>query len=246
MERGRLTAVTIPARKVSEGLEEELFALFDRHYDAVSREAFSRDLREKDWVVLLRDGASTEVKGFSTLQLIHVRVDGIPIAAAFSGDTIVDRAYWGEQELVKGWYALMEGLRRKLWPIPLYWFLISKGYRTYLYLPIFFREFHPRHDRETPPFKARLIEALGRHKYPEQFNAETGVIEFEATEGRLKEDLAGVPPHRRTDPNVAFFLQRNPGYRKGNELVCVAEFAPENFNPFGLRLVMDRKASLVS
>jgi hypothetical protein len=46
--------------------------------------------------------------------------------------------------------------------------------------------------------------------------------------GQLKPDLAEVPSRLSSRPEVAFFLQRNPGYRNGDELVCLARLAPEN------------------
>ena len=45
-----------------------------------------------------------------------------------------------------------------------YWFLISKGYKTYRFLPLFFREFYPRHDAPTPAWAKEILDALGRHK----------------------------------------------------------------------------------
>ena len=240
INKSRLMGSVLPVTEVAEDMENKLFRLFERYYDAVSKSAFRRDLREKQWVILLRDDVSRDVMGFSTLMRIDVAVDGVPVAVAFSGDTIIDRTYWGEQELVKTWYRIMETLRGTCWPAKLYWILVSKGYRTYLYLPTFFKEYYPRHDRETPAFEQTLITTFGASKYPRNFNPETGIVEFEESEGHLTEALAGVPPHRQKDPNVAFFLLRNPGYNHGNELVCVADFAPENLSEFGLRLVGER------
>jgi hypothetical protein len=38
------------------------------------------------------------------------------------------------------------------------------------------------------------------------------------------------------DPHVAFFLNRNPGWRRGDELVCLTEIAFENLTPAGRRM----------
>jgi hypothetical protein len=227
----------VHASEVDLALEQELFGLYEQYYDDVSLPTFRRDLRRKEWVILLKERLSGGIKGFSTLCTVNVRVDGEDVAGAFSGDTIVDRDAWGEHELVKTWYRLMERVRFDNRPRRVYWFLISKGYRTYLYLPTFFHRFFPRSGVDTPVYEQGLIDAFGGLMYAKDFNAKTGVIEFERSEGRLKEEHAGVPVHRLKDPNVAFFTQRNPGYRDGNELVCVAEFAPSNLREFGLRLV---------
>ena len=237
-----LIASTRLVSDIAADTKEELYRLFERNYDNVSRVAFRRDLQEKQWIILLEDTRAGKIVGFSTLMLIDGIVDSVPILAAFSGDTIIDRDYWGGQRLVKSWYQIMESIRIQYPTKNLYWFLISKGYRTYLYLPTFFKEFYPRFNRPTPPFERKIIDTIGCHKYPQYFNPDTGVIEFPRLEGNLNADLAQVPSHRKKDPNVRFFLDRNPGYARGNELVCVAKFAPENLMPFGLRLAAEWQA----
>ena len=57
---------------------------------------------------------------------------------------------------------------------PLYWYLISKGYRTYRFLPVFFREFYPRHDVATPPVEAAVLYALGRRKFGDSYDGANG------------------------------------------------------------------------
>jgi hypothetical protein len=49
--------------------------------------------------------------------------------------------------------------------------------------------------------------------------------------------MAEVPAHRLRDPHVAFFLQRNPGYRQGDELACLADIAKENFTRLAWRVI---------
>ncbi len=121
----------------------------------------------------------------------------------------------------------------------LYWFLIVKGYRTYLYLPSFFHEFYPRHDRATPPFETALIARLAGSRYPDAFEPATGLVRFPESHGHLAPDLAEVPPHRADDPHVRFFLARNPGYVRGHELVCVAEISPTNMKGLARRRLLD-------
>jgi hypothetical protein len=233
--------LTGSVRRVSElgaAEREQLYGIFERHYDNVSLQGFLLDLSQKEWIALVQDSESGALRGFSTLMLMHETVSGVAITAAFSGDTIIEREYWGEQELVRAWYGLMTSLRERYAPRKIHWFLVSKGYRTYLYLPTFFKEFYPRFDKETPPFEQELINALASRRYPAHFNAATGVIELDALDGTLKDELAGVPDHRRDDPHTLFFLRRNPGYRKGDELACVAEFSRENLKPIALRIVV--------
>jgi hypothetical protein len=110
--------------------------------------------------------------------------------------------------------------------MPLYWFLICSGYRTYLYLPLFFHEFAPRYDRPTPEFEHALIDTLGRMKYPDEYA--DGVVHVRRPRECLRPDLAVPRPAKLDNPHVRFFFERNPGCLRGDELVCVTEFSLAN------------------
>src|SRR5687767_10331016 len=214
----RLTGRVLPRAELSDTELLAMFEIFSRHYEQVTWLAFLRDLQAKDYVILLEDAITGEPRGFSTQQII--RVHGV--RAIFSGDTIIDRAYWGEQELVRTWCRFAGQVLATAPDVPLYWFLISKGYRTYLFLPLFYREFFPRRDVAVPPYKKALMDALAFHKFGDAYDPRTGVVRFPRSQGHLARDLAEVPPARRKHPDVEFFLSRNPGYAAGDELVCLA------------------------
>ena len=48
--------------------------------------------------------------------------------------------------------------------------------------------------------------------------------------------LARVPAGRQKDPRVRFFLERNPGYAAGDELVCLTEVGEGNMKGLAKRL----------
>ena len=52
---------------------EAMLALLDAHFTCVTREAFTKDLAEKEWALLVRDAAG-EIRGFSTA--CRLTVDG--------------------------------------------------------------------------------------------------------------------------------------------------------------------------
>jgi hypothetical protein len=244
MPQRRLTGSVAPVAHLAERDIREMFAVHARLYERVSEPAFVRDLEEKHWVLLLRDGPSGEIRGFTTILLLETEVHGERLHAVFSGDTGIDEAFWGGQALVKAWAHFMGELLAQHPDRRLFWFLISKGYRTYLYLPLFFHRFYPRLDTATPPFEGDLINTLGSLKYPRDFNPETGVVEFAASHGHLTPTLAGTPRHRREHPHVRFFLERNPGYARGHELVCLAELSPENMKGLARRMLVEGSRAL--
>ncbi len=239
MEHRHLVGSVVPIARLSARDVEALFAVFCRLYENVTERAFETDLNEKDWILLLRDTDDGEIRGFSTLLRLEVEVGGESLAVIFSGDTGIDPAFWGGQALVRTWAHFMGELRAHDPSRRLFWFLISKGYRTYLYLPFFFHRFYPRLDVPTPPFEQALIDALARSRYPRHFNPATGVIEFDVSHGHLIPAIADTPDHRRDHPHVRFFLERNPGYAQGNELVCVAELSPDNMRGVARRMLIE-------
>ena len=222
-------------RDLDDRQRDAMFEIFARHYDEVSRDRFETDLTEKDGVVLLR-GPDRALSGFSTQKTLRTRVDGREVRALFSGDTVIDRSQWGEQELCRGWSRYAGMVLAEEPETPLYWFLVSKGYRTYLYLPLFFREFYPRVDVPAPPFDQRLLDAFARQKFGEHYDPATGLITFPQSMGHLTGDLATVPPHRRDHAHVRFFLERNRDYARGTELACLAQISLANLTSFGRRL----------
>ena len=217
---------------------EAMYALYVRYYDAVSRERFLADLADKRYTVLLHDQAGV-LQGFSTLAEYPREFDGGTIGVLFSGDTVVDARHWGQQALTFAWLRLAGRLKARAPERPLYWFLISKGHRTYRFLTAFAREFWPAFNRPTPPRMQALMNALARERFGDDFDAAAGVIRFAESRGHLRAPFAKVSEAHRRLPEVAFFLARNPGYARGDELVCLCELAAEKLRPLARRIFCD-------
>lgn len=233
----RLIGSVSTPKELTEAHRDRMYALMAAHFDNVDRETFEQDLFEKRWVVLLRDRVLGEIQGFSTLMLLDAVVAGEPIKAVFSGDTIVHRDYWGETELASVWGTFIFSLIQSYRGSKFYWFLISKGYRTYKFLPVYFKDFYPRYDAPTPAFEAELMETLADLKFPGHYDPERGILRFDGAKDRLHHDLAEVSELRLNHPHTRFFHDRNPGYVHGDELVCLAELTEENLQPVALRIL---------
>jgi hypothetical protein len=232
----KLTGRVVPRQAVDARLTDRLYDLFRRFYLHVDRQIFERDQAEKDWILLLSD-ADGMVQGFTTLKHYEVEVLGRRVRAVFNGNTIIDRDFWGEQELVATWCRFMAELKRDARDVPLYWFLICSGYRTYLYLPLFFRAFYPCHDRPTPVFEATLLEQLGRQKFPDEYR--DGIVHVCRPRECLRPELALPRPAKLANPHIRFFFERNPGCLKGDELVCLTEFSVENTKRLAQTLALE-------
>lgn len=228
---GKIRAVsTLSAQE-----KERMFALMTAHYENVAPEKFLRDLSEKDGALILQDDSGT-IQGFTTFLLMKQTVANRPIQALFSGDTIINKTCWGQQELFRMFGALLRELLERETP-PLYWFLLSKGFRTYLLLPMFFRAFYPNYLTPTPPETQAILDALARAKFGAWYLEQPGIVRVWPPADRLTAELAVIPDSKREQPHVRFFLDRNPGYINGDELVCLAEISEENLTRAARRFI---------
>lgn len=204
-----------------------MFALYTTYFATKDRMVFERDLAEKEWVILLR-GADGAIDGFSTLMRMNVR----GATVFFSGDTIVARHRWGSYDLPRMWgQHVFECADANT-----YWFLISSGYRTYRYLPLFFRQFVPSHEGGAPEEMVALLDAIATAKFGEAYDPQTGVIRL-ATPAPLRSGVSDPDARAARDPNVRFFLERNPGHAAGDELACLVHCTPENLTKAGMRMI---------
>lgn len=231
--RGRLVPVTALSRQQ----RDTMFDLMDQHYDNMSPSTFAADLDEKQWVILLLDPHTEVLCGFSTQMLLEVAVAGRPIKALFSGDTIVARDRWGDNALASLWGRLALSLIDQFPDTELYWFLLSKGYKTYRFLPLFFHEFYPRQDAATPAWAKEILDALGRKKYPAAYDPTAHVVRASAQKDRLRAGVAAVTAERLRDPHVRFFVASNPGHARGEELCCLAPLTRGNFTSAAYRVI---------
>lgn len=235
----RLQSAVLPRVELSSEQIGRMYDLLAAHFADTDYATFKRDLDEKEWVILLT-GPDGDLLGFSTLMVIETIVEGMALRAFFSGDTIVHRDHWGDPALASVWgnFVLSQVDGRP--DIRTYWFLISKGFRTYRFLPVYFNRFFPRHDEPIPPLERAILDHLATLKFPGHYDPHRGIIRFSGGQDRLKEDLAEVPEGRLTDPHVRFFLERNPGFAEGDELACLAEIHPDNLKPAARRVLRSR------
>jgi len=206
-------------------------------YDGVTEEQFNRDLDEKEAVMMMLDSKTLEIVGFSTFMILDLKVENRSIKGFFSGDTVV---YVDYRKTTMMGVELGKNLLASVRRFPeneVYWVLISKGCRTYRLLPIFFREWYPRYDRRTPEEIKNVMDAFGRHKYPEQYDAFSNLIVALPGAEALKAGVAEAHEGRLRDPHIQYFVEKNPNHTKGDELVCIAEVNVKNFAPAFVRML---------
>jgi len=143
----------------------------------------------------------------------------------YSGDTIISPEHWGTSVLTMAFLKQMLLLKIKYFNRPVWWFLISKGYKTYLLLANNFINYYPRFDKETPNTYEALLQGLSERIYPGKFNKQTGVIEFlDGEHEKLKSTIAPITSELELKyPKIAFFKKQNSNWERGDELACIGK-----------------------
>jgi len=239
----RLIGRTVPRAELTDTQQQDMFRLLSTFFAGVDRETFTQDLCDKSHAILLEDEAGS-LRGFSTLLVYKTAVPGVDAMVVYSGDTIVDPAWWGSPSLAVSWLANARALTRNAGTRDVYWLLLTSGFRTYRFLTVFWREFYPSYDREPGEAEVALVAALARERFGDCYDASRGLVRFSRPQVLVAE-LLDVPEGRTIDPHVAFFLSRNPGYVDGDELVCLTNISDANLTPAGRRIAraVERSAS---
>ena len=230
-----LTSIAVPSADLSAMEIQAMFRVFSENFSGATPEIFERDLNNKNWVILLRDCETKELEGFSTLALYETECNGDPISVVYSGDTIIRREYWGTPELPRSWiHTVLE--KSAHMTQPLYWLLISSGYKTYRFLTVFYKDFYPRCDKPTPPAIQSMMDYLATQRFGSEYHCAEGIVRFNAGATPLRDGIAEITDERLRDPHIAFYLEKNPGHVNGDELVCITQIHPDNFTPAGKRM----------
>jgi hypothetical protein len=178
-------------------------------------------------VGLLKD-SENQIQGFTTFVINPKGCNASSYNIVFSGDTIIARDYWGTSELVRGTAytfgrMLVSDPHKKL-----YWYLMSKGHRTYMYLPLFFNQFYPSCDSQRQGDLFDIADRASRILYSDAWQPSRGIVTFKESHGQLKPELIEGAWQKKPNPHVQFFLEKNPHFDKGEELICITELHPDN------------------
>ena len=201
---------------------QRLFQIMNLYYDNLSREQFEIDLNEKTHVILLLE-RSRKLCGFSTLLKKRMVVDGKSIIALYSGDTVLDREYWGNGALGLAFGRYLTRVKWENLTTPVYWFLISKGYKTYLLMTNNFPTHYPRYEKPTPAPIQKIMKAFYSEKFGDLYREHQSLVVPQGVSCALKVRVADIDESLLKHPRIAFFAERNIHWQKGHELACVAQ-----------------------
>lgn len=233
-----LSPVTTIVRRQSELTPadvDRLYELMCEHFEGIDRAHFEHDLREKEWVFLVLEHGTERIVGFSTLMSLRTELDGEPLVAWFTGDTVIAPEHWGDRGFIRAVGKHMFALRKSLHDGPVYWVLLTCTNRSYRLMPGMFEMYHPRRDAATPPDMLRKLEKLVRMKFPDEYDAEKTVVALKDPTPVIG-DRSAISERHLADPEVAYFVQANPGYARGDYLACFTLLSYDNVNRLGRKL----------
>lgn len=221
-----LEAEYVRPSRLSLGERMSMYALMRHYYADITESQFTDDLMEKTHVILLRDDRG-EIRGFSTLlvgEISDLKTKPSTVRYVFSGDTVVDKAYWGQKQLGIAFlkYLFFEKLKNPFKPV--YWMLMSKGYRTYLLMANNFSEHFPRFEQAIPPHAQEIMDRFYSNRFGDAYDKQSGLVVPDGPSCRLRGGVAAVEDELRSKfPRVDFFAKRNPNWADGVELACIAK-----------------------
>jgi hypothetical protein len=218
-----LRATTVRVKKIKRPEIERMYELFSEYYENHNLQSFEHDLYEKNHVILLKDKHDGRLQGFSTLLRVPLKKSGKKVIGVYSGDTVINKEYWGSGVLGIEFLKYLWKLKMKRPGTAVYWFLISKGFKTYLLMAKNFSTHYPNIEQETPPEYRVLMNDFYSTKFGKHYNEDTGLITYEGKSCALKEHVADITPELMKQPKIAFFQEKNPHWAKGHELACIAK-----------------------
>ncbi|RYZ57900.1 MAG: hypothetical protein EOP07_08545 [Proteobacteria bacterium] len=225
MLKSKLYWKTYAISDLTESMIRSMYSLYENYYEQTSFDIFAADLKQKTEVIVLFDRDMGRLQGFSTLVSFMLKQNGKDIPCVFSGDTIIHERFWGQRSLGVAFLIYMFKKKMRHPTVPLYWYLISKGYKTYLLMANNFKEHYPRFERSTPEPMAALIEQASERLFPGCYQ-EIGTLVFPLEKAaRLKLGVADIDTRLLSHPRIKFFNETNPGWKEGEELACLAEMS---------------------
>lgn len=204
---------------------KQMYEIYEKYYENTNYELFQQDFLQKTGVFLVFAPKTNAIVGFSTIVERDFIIDGRARHAFFSGDTIIEKEYWGSRALQRCMIRYIVTTKLKHPTQPIYWMLISKGFKTYLLLTNNYITYYPNIENKNEHLKD-MIQAYCEQYYKEYYNKETGLLNFGDDYQPLKESVA--PIHnvmRNKNKNIEFFESCNPTWIQGTELPCIGEMS---------------------
>lgn len=213
----------------------QMYGIYCQYYENTTWDIFLRDLSKKTGAFVLYCPKEDRVVGFSTVMTCDIVVRGKASRAVFSGDTVIEKAYWGSRALQIAFYKFLISEKIRYPRQAIHWLLISKGFKTYLLLANNFFSYYPNPEQKDNHL-ADVIDSYCKQMFAEYYDTEKRILDFGGDYQCLKGDVADITDKMRRDNHkIDFFEQCNPEWRRGTELPCVGVFDWDDLAKYAIR-----------
>ena len=222
--QGVVKADFYPVNKITNENVQVMHSVFVKYYHNADYKTFVKDLKKKTGAILLKRIDDGTIVGFSTIGLIEKTIDNKKCLGLFSGDTVIEKEYWGMPNLQTAFLRFLIKTRIKNPTVNFYWFLITKGYKTYLLMANNWLYYYPRYDKKNDEKRKNIVKTFSDHLFEGVYDEKTGLLKFGDGYQKLKEDVAEITDEmKKKYPKIAFFEKVNPTWRQGTELPCIGD-----------------------
>lgn len=214
-----------------------MYGIYKKYYENTCFEIFVSDFCKKTGAFVLRHPETREIVGFSTLMKCDIKVGNKMYNALFSGDTVIEKEFWGNRALQRAMYMYLLAEKIKHPTEPVYWMLISKGFKTYLLLANNFLTYYPHFEGQNQHL-AGVVDSYCQQYFATYYDPVKQILNFGDNYQPLKECVAPITDHmREQNPKIKFFEQCNPSWIKGTELPCIGEITWQDIAKYAQRFM---------
>ncbi|CUS40349.1 MAG: hypothetical protein KBT77_09500 [Thalassolituus oleivorans] len=240
----RLSCKFFAINQVSVPMLLEMHTIFNNYYENADLDTFILDMSKKSGVFVLKDLTNKRIVGFSTWTEMPITYKGEQAIGVFSGDTIVEEAYWGNKAMHTAFALQAVKTKLKNRGAKVFWLLISKGYKTFLLMtnnvPVHYPSINPDNQRNAD--LKEVVDTYCKALYPYAYDEKNQLLDFGDNYHALKSHVATISPSMRAENrNIQLFERLNPTWQRGTELPCVAEISLDCIVFFFKKLMFGRR-----
>lgn len=209
---------------LSDAEVQDISSFYSR-FSERDRDKFVDQLRLQPDIFLYRDRGGA-LRAFGCVEVIEMPHDGQTYGLLYTKWAAVDPAFRGQRLLhVQGLRALLRF--RLIHPTtPVYWYLWTSSYKSYLVLARNFVDRWPPHSEPWPPLEAALLRKALLHHGVRDYDPLTGLIRRDGATRYV--DHVGNDPALLQDPDAAFYAAINPNQAGGDTVACLARLDARN------------------
>jgi hypothetical protein len=214
-----------------------MYSIYEKYYENTSFDIFQSDFYKKTGAFIICHPDTGRIVGFSTLMKCDIKAGDKTYHALFSGDTVIEKEFWGTRALQRAMYIYLITEKVKHPTEPVYWMLISKGFKTYLLLANNFFTYYP-HFKGKNQRLSGVVDSYCRQYFGDYYDPASKILNFGNDYQPLKENVAPITEIMRSNnPKIKFFEERNPNWVQGTELPCVGEITWQELAKYAQRFI---------